>query len=71
MLDMWSKGRHTINQSHEHNNYAKLTEADVSAIRGALATAKRGTNRILAKQYGVHEATISYIKQNKIWQGVN
>lgn len=47
-----------------HSN-AKLTEEQVREIRGNTAT-----QRELARIYGVHQATISYVCQRKTWNQV-
>ena len=47
---------------------AKLTEADVLAIRGAYAL--RHTASELARQYGVRQSTVSRIVNRKSWRHI-
>jgi hypothetical protein len=47
------------------NPAAKLTEADVRAVRSALDAGAKGKD--LAARYGVSRATISEIKSRKMW----
>lgn len=49
----------------EQNGRAKLTEADVSAIR-----ASTETHREIAAQFGVDRSTISDIRRREIWRHV-
>ena len=58
--DMVSKGRHAIG---ERNGNAKLSEADIMAIRD---DARLGT--VVASVYGVTTGLISMIKKRKIWR---
>jgi DNA invertase Pin-like site-specific DNA recombinase len=44
---------------------SKLTEADIVAIRAAV-----GSQREIAKRYGVHQGTISEILLGRIWKHV-
>lgn len=46
-------------------NNARLDQATADEIRRRLASGERGVK--LAAEYGVHKATISDIKRNKIW----
>jgi hypothetical protein len=61
--DMTAKGRRVKGESH---GCAKLTEEDVLAIR----TDNR-TLEVIAKQYGVSYALISYVRNGKIWKHVS
>ena len=54
-------------QIGELNNSAKLTLAEVQAIKKALKKPYRGLQIELAKKYGVTEALISAIKLGKAW----
>jgi hypothetical protein len=56
-------------RSGERAANAKLTDARVAAIRGALTSGITGA--ALAREYGVNEGTISRIKSGKIWRHVN
>lgn len=47
----------------------KLTEADVLAMRTAVANGE-ATGRALALRYGIRESTVSYILAGKTWQHV-
>lgn len=60
--DKREHGRSLLGERHHQ---AKLTESDVQEIRRRLSTGERG--RRLAKEYGVTETTISYIKNRKSW----
>lgn len=60
MADMTAKGRQARGTS---NARAKLTEADVLAIRSASGI----TQQKLAKQYGVGQILISRIRRGKLW----
>jgi len=60
--DAKAKGRHTHG---ERSGNAKLTEADVRAIR---ASDERGV--VLARRYGVDNATISAVRTRRIWRHV-
>jgi hypothetical protein len=53
--------------SGERHGRAKLTEADVLAIR---AEGGKVTQQTLANQYGVDRATISYIQARKTWRHI-
>jgi len=46
-------------------NSARLSMEDARAIRARLESGERGVD--LASEYGVHNATISDIKKNRIW----
>jgi len=50
----------------EQNGYAKLTAADLVAIRSALA-AGNTTQRQIAAQFGVSHGTISLIRHGRTW----
>lgn len=59
MRDMRQKGRSLLGEKqHRH----KLTEAEVMLIRSSPKT-----GRALARQFGVGEATISFIKSGQRW----
>jgi hypothetical protein len=45
-----------------HQHMGKLTEAQVKDIRARLESKEWGIGRKLAKEYGVHESTISAVK---------
>jgi hypothetical protein len=66
MRDMVSKGRHArcapLGEGHP---FAKLTEEQVRNIRRS-----KKTGVALAREYGMHVATISEIKNRKIWKHV-
>jgi hypothetical protein len=61
MRDRNAKGRQA-RQRGEANGSAKLSREDVLAIRGDPRTATA-----VAKEYGVHNATVSQIKRRKTW----
>jgi len=62
--DMVAKGRcKSRGPGGERHGTAKLTEADVWAIRQA-----EGTHRAIAAQYGVGRTQVSSIKQGKSWK---
>jgi hypothetical protein len=63
MADRDTKGRQARGPAH---GLAKLTEADIQAIRNA----GNISNMELAQQYGVHNATISCIRLGKTWAHV-
>lgn len=54
----------------EQNSNARLTEADVRAIRAAYATG-RFSQQKLGNSYGVSQAVISGIVRNKAWTHVS
>lgn len=58
--DMKAKGRH---QRGETNGFSKLTSAAVEAIRAAT-----GRQSEIATQFGVHQATVSRVRNRRIWQ---
>ena len=60
--DRVSKGR-CGRASGINNASSKLTDADVIAIRASSLSQGR-----LAKQYGVHQTTVSDIKRGKLWK---
>lgn len=64
MLDKAAKGRSNPAQGERHGA-AKLTEADVLAIR----TSQTGA-RSLARRYGVHRTNIWNIRNRKTWRHV-
>lgn len=61
------KREHGTNGTGSKNNQAKLSEDDVVFIRAELSKGIRGTQRKLARQFGVCEATISFIKSGGRW----
>tara|TARA_R110000744_G_scaffold375338_2_gene488730 strand:+ start:1062 stop:1283 length:222 start_codon:yes stop_codon:yes gene_type:complete len=66
MLDMASKGRCSKrNQKGSSNGNSKLKENDILEIKDKLSSM---TNIDIAKEYGVHHATISLIRRNKTWK---
>jgi hypothetical protein len=58
---MVRKGRHA-DKSGEKSNFAKLTEADVKAIRS-----DPRPHSIVAKDYGIHQPAVSRIKNRTRW----
>ncbi len=65
--DMIKKGRKVSNPKRgEQNPKAKLTEADVRAIRADTRTIKQ-----IAKDYGIHFSLVSLIKRNKVWKFIS
>jgi hypothetical protein len=62
MADRDAKGRQA-RQLGAGNGWAKLTDADVLAIRAA----KGCLQRELAEQYGVSRGHISFIRTGKKW----
>jgi hypothetical protein len=67
MADMVAKGRASRHGAPpgERNWQAKLTEADVRAIRAA-----EGTQRAIAKRFGVSRETVRQVLRGKIWSHV-
>jgi HNH endonuclease len=66
MADMVAKGRaHHDGRCGEVNGSAKLTAAEVVEIRAAIAAGE--PQKDLAERYSVSKATITFIKQRKIW----
>jgi len=64
--DMVSKGRNSLKRmTGEAHGMAKLTEADVVAIRN-----DQRNRRVLAKEYGVHPNTIYNVRQRIKWKSV-
>jgi len=64
MRDMAVKGRHA-NVAGQRNAAAKLTDADVRAIRSSTET-----QMTLAARFQVSQATISDVRRLKKWRGV-
>lgn len=62
-LDMIKKGRARRYPKGDEHSQAKLSSADVYAIR-----ATPGSLRKIAKQYGVHMHTILQIRTGKSWK---
>ena len=56
------KWRHGTMLSGERSSFAKLTEADVAAIRGA-----DGTQAAIARKFGVTQPAVSMIKSGARW----
>lgn len=52
----------------ERHGGAKLTDADVTAIRAARSGAKKVPLAVLAAQYRVDESTISRVAAGKLWR---
>lgn len=74
MRDMRARGRHVPPRriNGEANGAAKLTEADVRAIRAAyVPRSSTHSQRALAKQYGVNQTLICYIIRREIWTNVS
>lgn len=65
--DMAVKGRANVQHGSERPA-ARLSEADVTAIRAARAQGAVGAE--LARQYGVHRTTIYHICQRDYWRHV-
>lgn len=65
MKDALTRNRNAKKSAHGR---AKLTEAEISAIR-AEYTGFRGQQIMLAQKYNVSQPTISYIVNQKIWKG--
>jgi hypothetical protein len=59
MQDVIDRGRQ---KRGEQSSASKLTELQVNEIKKS-----NEQNKVLAKLYGVHNSTISRIKQNKLW----
>lgn len=75
MADMDRKGRRrTGNCAGEANGRAKLTEAQVQAIRAEYAAAprkvriRRGSLSDIAARYGVTTTMIGYVVKRKFWR---
>lgn len=69
VVDMWAKGRGSVNvrgRKGEANPRAKLTDADVLAIRALPPRKHLG----LAKRYGVSRTMINLIQRGAAWQHV-
>jgi hypothetical protein len=64
---MAEKGR---SSRGERRPLAKLTPADVRAIRERAAVGKRGIGVALAREYGVSTAAISLAVRGKNWRHV-
>lgn len=62
--------RHGTQIKGEAQNLAKLTEAQVSEIRNALPTWKRGMGNMFAKSFGVGNSTISAVKHKLTWKHI-
>lgn len=66
MADSSRKGRMKASRARgEGQHLAKLTAADVLAIRAA-----QGTYRDIARQFGVTHATVGYIRRGVTWKHV-
>lgn len=65
--NMADRTRHGRDVQGERNGVAKLTEADVAAIRNR---APLWTQRELGEEFGVHQSTISLIQNRKHWRHV-
>ena len=61
MADMVGKGRQ-VTPKGEKNGSAKLTEADVLAIRADMRTQKE-----IADDFRIHQSNVSFIKSRKKW----
>ena len=66
--DMAARGRAKRNPSGEDNNNARLTNADVKAIRERWKAARKrwGLQTALAREFGVSQMTISLIVRSKM-----
>lgn len=59
-----------LHKSGEEHSQAKLTSVQVEEIRARLAAGgPRGFQNRLASEFGVTPATITLIKQRKLWRG--
>jgi hypothetical protein len=70
MADCHTRGRSKIpvpRMTGESNGSAKLTQAQVLAIRNGLANG--ATQDFLAQRFGVSQTLISKIKRGEIWNG--
>jgi hypothetical protein len=67
--DMHNKRRANTPKGEQHSS-AKLTEADVKAIRLVMSDAPRGAQKALALRYGISKSTIQDIRSGKIWKSV-
>ncbi|HJQ65911.1 MAG TPA: HNH endonuclease signature motif containing protein [Gemmatimonadales bacterium] len=65
MADMVRKDRQ---QQGERSGKAKLSAADVAYIRLAAADGPRGTQRVLARLFGVTDGQISHIVNGTSWR---
>ena len=73
MKDAFSKGRLPgftvhISRAGESSQNSKLTENQVREIKKRLANKEKAS--VIAKDYTIHERTISNIKLNKTWNSV-
>ncbi len=69
--DMMQKGRNGYTGNpREENPRAKLTNANVVAIKTALMNPYRGIQRDLAKQYGVNRQVITEIEWGRNWRSL-
>ena len=59
---------HGTHPAGSRNGFARLTEADVPAIRAARAGG--ATVRSIAQQYGVNRETVGYLLRGKTWTHV-
>lgn len=60
MADMVAKGRSRFGARHHS---AILSDADALAIRGDIRA-----QRVIAKQYGISQQTVSEIKTRRVWK---
>lgn len=71
LQDMTNKGRRVNHYPYgELNPSAKLNLKQVQEIREQLKTSFKGLGIKLALQYGVTETTISYIRNNRVWNNL-
>lgn len=68
MADMVAKGRKPSRRG-ERNGRAKLTQADVDAIR-ARYTGRFGEKAALAREYGVSKTVIGQVLSGELWREV-
>lgn len=73
LRDMWERGRGVTPNGRRGaaNPNAKLTDADVVAIRAEMDGAPRGTQARLARSYGVSPSVIGRIAAGRIWAHVH
>jgi hypothetical protein len=69
LKDMTAKGRRRNGTSPgEANSHARLTEADVFAIRERLKTRTVGMVAVLAREYGISYPTMNSLANGQTWR---
>lgn len=66
-LDMVTKGREVYVNGERHGR-RKLTADQVKQIRESISRKIRGTQRALARKFGVTDSNIAFIKNNRTWR---